>query len=492
MKKLLALSLALLLLVSCAQNAQNADPAADNTAVPEDPASSETAAEEKDEDDFSEYLPSADYEGYEFCILKSPDITWCLDEVWTEGVTGEAYTDAIYNRNSRIEDLLNIKISQFDGGVDGAIKSSVTAGDDVYSIAYPSLSSAASLGAQDLLVDLKQLSEFHIDMPWWDQAAMDYLTVANRLFFAENEINIQYDEATWVLFFNKDLVTRYAMESPYELVRENEWTMDRMHGMMTTVAHDEDGNGELNAPEDYFGFSTHWGSYVGMLSGAGESLVLSDGEGSYVSNFGSERMLLVSEKIGAILNDKTATVLPDRFKGASVNNNEWAVNTFYNGHSLFYGEVIGKFADLREMENDFGLLPFPKYETVQEFYTCEVLNSALAYVIPRSVQDKSRSATISEALAVDSHGDFMNAYLDTTITGKSIRDEDSREMLQIIFEYRVYDLGDIFGWGGITGAYQNAVDAGSENFASSAKKIEKIFNKSVEKSLTAYEEADGT
>ena len=144
------------------------------------------------------------------------------------------------------------------------------------------------------------------------------------------------------------------------------------------------------------------------------------------------------------------------------------------------------------MENDFGLIPFPKYENTQEFYTCEVLNSALAYVIPRSVQDKSRSATISEALAIDSHGDFMNAYLDTTITGKSIRDEDSRDMLQIIFEYRVYDLGDIFGWGGITGAYQNAVNAGSENFASSAKKIEKVFNKSVEKSLKAYEEADGT
>ena len=72
-----------------------------------------------------------------------------------------------------------------------------------------------------------------------------------------------------------------------------------------------------------------------------------------------------------------------------------------------------------------------------------------------------------------------------------IRDEDSREMLEIIFEYRVYDLGDIFGWGGISGAFQTAVNAGAENFASSAKKIEKIFNKAVEKSLKAYEEADG-
>ena len=491
-KRLIPVLLALLLLASCAQTSQNTDtPANDADQTLNPSAAEEAASSEKDEDDFSQYLPAADYEGYEFCILKSSDIGWCLDEVWAEGITGDAYTDAIYNRNSRIEDLLNVKISQFNGSVDSAIKSSVTAGDDAYAIAYPSLGSASALGAQDLLVDLKLMPEFHLDMPWWDQAAMDYLTIADRLFFAENEINIQYDEATWVLFFNKELVTRYGMESPYELVRENGWTMDMMHEMMTTVAHDEDGNGELNAPEDYFGFSTHWGSYVGMLSGAGESLVASDGEGSFVSNLASERVIRAAEKIGSILNDMTATVLPDRFKGASVNDGEWAKNTFYIGHSLFYGEVIGQFANLREMENDFGLIPFPKFESTQEYYTCEVLNTALGYTIPRSVQDKSRSATITEALAIDSHGDFMNAYLDTTITGKSIRDEDSREMLQIIFEYRVYDLGDIFGWGGISGAFQNAVNAGAENFASSAKKIEKIFTKSVEQSLTAYAEASG-
>ena len=492
----LSLFLAALLLfsASCAQSAQNQDDSealkADQAADPQELA--EDVPLESDEDDFSEYMPSGDYDGYEFCILKSADIGWCLDEVWAEGITGEAYTDAIYNRNSRIEELLNVRITQFDGSVDSAIKSSVTAGDDSFAVAYPSLSSAATLGSQDLLVDLSKREEFHLDMPWWDQAAADYLTIMDRLFFTENEINIQYDEATWVLYFNKELVTRYSMENPYELVRENGWTMDKMHEMMTTVAHDEDGNGEMNAPEDYFGFSTHWSSYVGMLAGAGESLVTLNDEGAYVSNLTSDRVLRVAEKIGSIVNDTTATVLPDRFRGAGSADGAWAKNTFDNGHSLFYGEVAGQFQRLRDMENDFGLLPFPKFESTQEYYTCEVLTSALAYVIPRSVQDKSRSATITEALAIDSHGDFMNAYLETTITGKSIRDEESRDMLEIIFEYRVYDLGDIFGWGGISGTFQSAVNAGAENFASSAKKIEKVFTKTAEKTLTAYAEADGT
>ena len=489
LKKLFTLLLAALMLVSCAQSKQNADP--DPTPAAEPAPGDETAPPEEDGDDFSSYMPSADYDGYTFCILKSGDITWCLDEVWAESVTGDAYKDAIYNRNSRIEDRFNITISQYEGDVNGAIKSSVTAGDDAYAIAYPSLSGAASLGAQDLLVDLKMIDAFRFDMPWWDAAAADYLTIADRLFFAENEINIQYDEATWVLFFNKNLIGQYLLESPYELVRENGWTMDKMHALMTTVAHDEDGNGSMNAPEDYFGFSTHWSSYVGLLAGAGESLVCQNDEGGYASNLASERVLLIAEKINTIINDNTATVIPGRFRGASASNNEWAINTFYNGHSLFYGEVIGKFADLREMENDFGLIPFPKFEPEQEYYTCEVLTSALAYVMPRSVLDKERSANITEALAIDSHGDFMNAYLDTTITGKSIRDEDSREMLQIIFEYRVYDLGDIFGWANIVSIFQSAVDSGGETFASLAKKIGKSFARAADSTLASYREASG-
>ena len=138
-KRSLSILLALLLLFSaaCAESAENSG---DETSAPtEDPAAEQPADAGSDEDDFSSYMPSGDYDGYEFRILKSPDISWCLDEVWAEGITGEAYIDAIYNRNSRIEDLLNVSITQVDGNVDADIKSSVTAGDDTYGVAYPTL-----------------------------------------------------------------------------------------------------------------------------------------------------------------------------------------------------------------------------------------------------------------------------------------------------------------------------------------------------------------
>ena len=191
----------LFLLIACSSDpgdpVPGSDTAAPDTAAPD----SETAAPATE--DYSAYMPAADYDGYEFRILKYEDAGWCLDNVWAGESGADAYTDAIFNRNCRIEAALDIKITQFEGDVGSLIQSCVMTGDDDYAIAYPTLSAAASLGGQDLLVDLKRISEFNLDMPWWDAAATDYLTIAGRLFFAENEINIQYDEATWVLYFCK-------------------------------------------------------------------------------------------------------------------------------------------------------------------------------------------------------------------------------------------------------------------------------------------------
>lgn len=458
-----------------------------------DSASSGSEAEEETEENYNQYYPTGSYGGADFVMLKPLDENWCLDNLVAEDMTADAYNDSIYMRNSWVEDQYKVKISAFEtSDVPGAIRTAVTANDPTYSIGYPTLSGAASLATGNNLLDLKQVSGLNLAMPWWDKAAQDALTVADRLYFAENDINIQFNEATWVLFFNKDLIETNLMDSPYDLVRENTWTMDKMHEMMEVVSDDANGNGYKDAPDDYFGFSTHWSSYLGLLAGAGQALVVSDGAGGYVSNLATEKMVDIAVKIGEIINDEEATVIPDRFPGASQNDNEWARMTFYNGHSLFYGEAIGNFARMREMEPNFGLLPFPKYETSQEYFTCKVLNTAYAYVIPNAGVDTDFVAAVTEALAIHSHTGLMPAYLDVTVTGKSIRDKESKEMLDIIFEYRMYDIGDIYGWGNVSATFQSAVDKGGDSYMSTVKSSEKALNKSIKATLEKFtEEGNG-
>lgn len=492
-KKITALLILAAMLCSMAASCSETGTNTETTAPTNTTGNGETTAPtEETKEDYAEYMPTANYNGASFSILNCTNPGWCLTQVDAEESIGEIFNDTIHNRNLKIEELLNVVISTYESDdVGGEIRKAVTGGDATHSIAYPDLSSAASLAASKNLINLATVEGLNLNMPWWDAASIDSLTIKDKLYFAENEINIQYNEATWVLYFNKYLVTQFNLDSPYDLVRENEWTMDKMHEMMGVVASDANGDGVLNAPDDYFGFSTHASSFLGMLAGSGQALIVPDGEGGYVPNMTNEKMVDIAAKIGSIINDMEATVLPDRFPGAASADGEWARNTFYNGHSLFYGEVIGMFAaNLRDMEQDFGLIPFPKFETSQDHYTCQVLTSARAYAIPSSGVDLKMTADVTEALAIESLNKFRPAYLDATITGKSMRDEESREMLELIFEYRIFDIGTIFGWGGVAGSFQNAINNGGENYMSSVQKNEKAVKKAIQNALKTFGEED--
>lgn len=50
-------------------------------------------------------------------------------------------------------------------------------------------------------------------------------------------------------------------------------------------------------------------------------------------------------------------------------------------------------------------------------------------------------------MCYESRDTVRHAYFDVTITNKTIRDEESAEMLDLIFSTRIYDLGFIFNWG---------------------------------------------
>ena len=53
-----------------------------------------------------------------------------------------------------------------------------------------------------------------------------------------------------------------------------------------------------------------------------------------------------------------------------------------------------------------------------------------------------------EALAAESMYTLTPAYYDIALERKYMRDEESREMLDIILSSRIVDLDIIFNWGG--------------------------------------------
>ena len=106
----------------------------------------------------------------------------------------------------------------------------------------------------------------------------------------------------------------------------------------------------------------------------------------------------------------------------------------------------------------------------------------------QNITNLERTGIIIEALSAESMYLLTPAYYEISLKTKYARDDESQEMLDIIFASTVYDLGNIFDWGGVFTLPSNLTESGSTDFASRYAKIEKAAVKAMEKTIEQYME----
>ena len=57
------------------------------------------------------------------------------------------------------------------------------------------------------------------------------------------------------------------------------------------------------------------------------------------------------------------------------------------------------------------------------------------------------TSVILEAMAAESHYTLIPEYYDVYVKVRNTRDEEAKEMLDLIFRTRVYDMGEFFQFG---------------------------------------------
>jgi hypothetical protein len=104
------------------------------------------------------------------------------------------------------------------------------------------------------------------------------------------------------------------------------------------------------------------------------------------------------------------------------------------------------------------------------------------------------SAIITEALMQASTETTKRAYFQTIMQDGKVQDTESEEMLQSIFDSRLYDLASIYHWGGsneldlnsISGFMNAIATSGANTFTSQWQAIESIVKADMEDTLDAY------
>lgn len=129
-----------------------------------------------------------------------------------------------------------------------------------------------------------------------------------------------------------------------------------------------------------------------------------------------------------------------------------------NGNTLFYTPVTFNLADYRDLDWDYGILPFPKQNEAQEEYICYSRRGATAtVVVPITLTGETldRAGTLIDAMAAYGYDYVRPAVYENVLQMKGARDEESAEIIDLIFDNVTFELTAMLGGDSINNLINN-------------------------------------
>ena len=423
----LILTLALLLLTSCGSGTPSEDTQSDSIEPETTTDAPETSAIEK--------LGTHNFNGAEYVILSTnngygnqPNYDF---EFFVDESNGEVVNDAVYDRRVKIEESYNVKLlnETMDGNdITSAVRNAVAAGDTTYSLVCNRLYQINALALDGSLANYYDFEDIDLTAPWWNQNATESLTVNGKIYLQTNFIQTAGVLASHCLFYNKTLAANYGIDNLYDMVIDGTWTIDKMLELTEGMATDLNGDSVYDN-NDRYGFMASYGA-AGIFHYGCDNPFLEISDDGVVT--------------GMLKTDRLQTTVEKVYKLCFEGNRSWArpiseepelVKLFSNGQSLIYaGFFFDLLSTFRDMKDDFGLLPYPKFDEKQDGYYTAIHGAAPLIGIPVSVSDPEMVGVVTEALAIDGYENVRPALVETTLRNKLLRDEQSVQIYDMFFD----------------------------------------------------------
>ncbi len=422
--------------------------------------------------------------GYTGEIIYSEDNPSTVDEAKREVVE---YMEGVYNCN--IEGLKTTDdISQ-------TISNQISAGLRDYDIYFDSFRNSAQMALAGYTLDLNSVPNINLKDEWWDQNAVEDLSVNGKLFFVCGDINTYDDQGTWCMLFNKNLkseLTSLADINFYELASSGKWTFDKFKEICIESGATSEINGDgVQDEKDRWAFGTEtYNIYVHAVA-AGYKIAQKNKTTDLPYLTISEEQAgtyKVLQDVTEFYNSKDVMVAnSDEFIAKFPNGDVWEQTVhkaFTEGRELFYMCGLINVASFRQMEDEFGILPVPKGSSNQDryYHTVSIDHSSFMF-LPINIKNDEleKLGTFISGISELSKKKVTYEYREVQLKYRDARDSESEEMLEIIFGSRVFDLGCAYNWGGILEKYMSLDGNPASNFAGIKLKAETEMKQTIEK-----------
>ncbi|MBQ0101349.1 MAG: hypothetical protein KBT31_00950 [Firmicutes bacterium] len=426
---------------------------------PETPSTDDTTAKTGDETTEAERVPrfydNLDFEGTTVTVA-SRDAETTMYVLGEDG--GDVVFASIYQANELVNGRLNIDrqyqlgssdTNRFTVDITTQILANDCTADTVlvdqyYGTTYAPQGCYANICSSDYKGYLD------LDRNWWYKDYMDNITIGNDTgFFLSGDASpsiFSWASCSFVnLNFYEDVIG-----DPQEFLNDVEagkWNLDVLLELSKKVYLDLDED-EMVTGADRLGFAVVRGQSA-MFAGicAGMKFINHNNDGSYTIVVDREQNYDIFSKLYRLYNEA-----PGIYTYTAGANEKYAKKTFCEGRSLFMNEYILTTwdEDVRSMENEFAVLPRPKFDENQENYITALQDSFMLYTLPTCMSLSKVPATTAmiEAQAIINNEIVIPSIFDTALKSKYRSDlvdfEQASRLIELVRSGITTDFGVVY------------------------------------------------
>ena len=486
-KQILCLILALLMLTLPLTACGNQPDGPAESDIPSGDVTGEAESSDPVEDALTALRGEVDWQGKNFGMLYV-NMFGYPEEVEAVANTGDStgsgvINDAVWERNTLFEEYGNLHFVLIPIDTDNAsghVQREVQSATGDFQLVTQPTSYTASLATTGVLYSYLDL-DMDYETDWWDAGTLDF-ALDGRVFFMNGPFNIVDDDVTYLMTFSKKLHTEYSLANPYELVRSGDWTMETFLATVKNLSSDN-GDGVWDEKDTYA--LTSSGSWDTFFYGADLRFVNSsrDMETPELAMTASdmERALNLLEWTRTLYHNDNIT-----YQGTE------ATSIFADNRAFYFMEAASYLRGLNaEMEEEYGVIPAPKYDKNQQHHTAwsHSIGSTLSMPTTVGELDTDAFSRVLELYVVLSQKLVRPAYYDTVLTTRNVRDSDSAEMLHLIFSHRIYDMAMYFNELGLNELFTSSVVA-TNKFSSGYSRASSTFDKKIARILQTLSKSE--
>ncbi len=411
---------------------------------------------ETDEPIYKDDIPAGTtFDGDEVIILSRYREGWTSGEIAVEALNTDMVNDTVYERNKEIEDRLDIKIVSIEEDNPDPfvtmqkVTTSVTAGTHEYDLVACACYVSINQSLSGTFLDLCSTEYLDLEKPWWAQGFNEAVEYQGSQYVATGSALLSMYRFAFVTVFNKVIFNDNSVPYLYEDVRNQTWTLDRQIELVQTFYRDN-GNSVQDEEGDVYGLVTN--DYISVdpyWSACDVPILGRDETGSYELIFDSARLFDVAEKTLKLFYDTGNAVY--NYKHYGYDDEQVDIRDMFanDGAAMATLRILELENEaMRSMKSEYGVIPMPKYDDVQEDYRTLLHDQVTVLSIPASIEKEDgrsdMAGAVMEALASNSHYSLRPVYYETTLRTKIAQDPESAEMMDTIIDNVYIDAGILY------------------------------------------------